>query len=65
VEDDYNYAVFPPEDDVEAFRDWPEFLKAGARAPDPELRYLDSGRPVRLSEWTRRGLTVIEFGSLT
>ena len=63
--DDYNYAVFPPEDDVQAFRDWPEHLKAGARAPDPELVDLESGDPVRLSDWTRRGLTLIEFGSLT
>ena len=61
----YNYSVFPPDDDVEAFAAWPEFLKAGHRAPDPRLLDLDSGEVVRLTEVTRDGLTVVELGSLT
>lgn len=63
--DSYNYASFPPEDDVDAFLCFPEIVKVGTRAPDPELTDLETGEPVRLSEVTRRGVTVIEFGSLT
>jgi len=61
----YNYLVFPPDDDVGAFAAWPEFLKAGHRAPDPQLLDLESGDMVRLTEVTREGLTVVELGSLT
>jgi len=63
--DDYNYAVFPPEDDVDAFAHFMEFLKVGQRAPDPELTELATGEQVHLSAITRQGITVIEFGSLT
>ena len=45
----YNYSVFPPDDDVEAFAAWGEFLKAGHRAPYPHLLDLDSGDMVRLT----------------
>lgn len=61
----YNYAVFPPEDDVDAFAHFMEFLKVGQIAPDPELYPLDSEDAVRLSSITRQGMTIIEFGSLT
>ncbi len=61
----YNYAVFPPEDDVEAFGRFMEYLKVGQKALDPELTDLDSGERVRLSDFTSQGMTVIEFGSLT
>jgi hypothetical protein len=63
--DDYNYSVFPPDDDVEVFARWPEVLKVGTTAPDPELLDLASGQMVPLSSYTRRGLTVVELGSLT
>jgi hypothetical protein len=63
--DSYNYSVFPPENDVEAFAHFMEFLKVGQRAPDPELTDLDTGQPTRLSSITRQGMTVVEFGSLT
>lgn len=63
--DEYNYAVFPPEDDVEAFARFPEWLKAGQPAPDPPLMDLDSGTWQPLSRITARGPAVIEFGSLT
>ena len=63
--DQYNYRVFPPEDDVEVFARWPEALKVGTKAPDPELVDLASGQTVPLSRYTRRGLTVVELGSLT
>ena len=61
----YNYSVFPPDDDVDAFAAWPEVIKAGHRAPDPHLLDLESGDMVRLTEVTRKGLTVVELGSLT
>ena len=63
--DDYNYRVFPPEDDVDVFARWPEVAKVGTKAPDPELLDLASGQTVRLSGYSRRGLTVVELGSLT
>jgi len=63
--DQYNYQVFPPEDDVEVFARWPEVLKVGTKAPDPELVDLDSGHTVPLSRYSRRGLTIVELGSLT
>ncbi len=63
--EEYNYATFPPEDDVDAFAGFAEHLKVGEPAPDPALLDLDSGQESRLSAYTRRGLTVVEFGSLT
>ncbi len=62
---DYNYAVFPPDDDVDAFRDFAHYLKVGETAPDPELTHLDDRQTARLSALTDRGLTIVEFGSLT
>ncbi len=62
---EYNYASFPPDDDVDAFRDFPRHLPAGDIAPDPELTRLDDEQSTRLSAYTDRGLTVVEFGSLT
>lgn len=63
--DNYNYGGFPPEDDVDAFAHFMEFLKVGQVAPDPELTELVTGERMRLSSLTRQGMTVIEFGSLT
>jgi hypothetical protein len=63
--DAYNYPVFPPENDVEAFAHFMEFLKVGQRAPDPELTELDTGDPIRLSSLTSQAMTIVEFGSLT
>ena len=62
---EYNYPVFPPENDVEAFAHFMEFLKVGQLAPDPEMTELDSGELIRLSSLTRQGMTIVEFGSLT
>ncbi len=62
---EYNYATFPSDDDPELFAVFFEHLKPGERAPDPDLVDLDSGETVRLSEFTRQGLSVIELGSLT
>ena len=60
----YNYPVFPPEDDVHFFGSFAEHLKVGDRAPDFEATLLDGGQ-VRLSEYTARGMVVLEFGSFT
>lgn len=62
---DYNYAVFPPEDDVDAFAGFSTHLPVGDFASDSVLTRLQDRRNVRLSEITRQGLTIIEFGSLT
>ena len=62
---DYNYAIFPPDDDVEAFTGFSSHLKIVETAPDPALQDLDSRESVRLSDYSRQGLTVVEFGSLT
>lgn len=61
----YNYPVFPPENDVEAFARFAEHLKVGQHAPDLELIDLETGARVRLSSLTRQGMTIVEFGSLT
>lgn len=60
----YNYAVFPLDGDGESFKRFPTVLPVGAKAPDFTAIMLDGGE-ARLSDFTRRGLTVIEFGSLT
>lgn len=61
----YNYANFPPEDDVEAFSRFASHLKVGDRGPDPQLIELDNLATTRLSDFTDQGITVVEFGSLT
>lgn len=62
---EYNYATFPPDDDVDAFAGFATHMRVGATAPDPVLIDLARGDEVRLSQFTRRGLTVVEFGSFT
>jgi hypothetical protein len=61
----YNYPSFPTESDVEDFRAFPEIIKAGTKAPDPELTDLETGISVRLSDYSKQGILVVEFGSLT
>lgn len=65
TEHEYNYATFPSDDDPELFASFPEHLKPGEPAPDPELLDLVSGEWINLRDVTRQGLTVIELGSLT
>ena len=62
---EYNYATFPSDDDPELFACFPEHLKPGEPAPDPELIDLDTGERIQLSAVTGSGLTVVELGSLT
>lgn len=63
--DPYNYPSFPAESDVDVFQAFPDIVKVGTSAPDPELIDLETGNLVRLSDFTKQGITVIEFGSLT
>ncbi len=62
--EEYNYAVFPHEDDVTFFGSFAEHLKVGDPAPDFAATLLD-GRPTRLSEYTARGMVALELGSFT
>ena len=62
--EEYNYAVFPPDDDVTFFARFAEHLKVGEAAPGFAATLLD-GRQTRLSEYTARGMVVIELGSFT
>ena len=62
--EEYKYAVFPPEDDVTFFGSFAEHLKVGEPAPDFAATLLD-GWPTRLSEYTARGMVVLELGSFT
>ncbi len=62
--EEYNYAEFPPEDDVTFFGSFAEHLKVGDPAPDFAATLLD-GSQTRLSEYTARGMVVLELGSFT
>ncbi len=64
----YNYERFDEHvaagEDEREFGGFPNFLHAGERAPDGELRQL-GGSALRLSDlWRQRGV-VLEFGSFT
>ena len=61
----YNVNVFPVESDVEDFERFPDIVKVGTTAPDTTLTDLDSGEQVSLRDFTRQGITILEFGSLT
>ena len=58
----YNYATFDGTDDFLAFR---TALPVGSTAPDAAAISLESGAPVRLSDFWRGRDVLIEFGSLT
>ena len=59
----YNYAGFQGgESDFMAFR---TKLPVGSAAPDIAVTLLETGQPVRLSDYWRNGDLVAEFGSLT
>lgn len=60
--EDYNYAVFVGSEQYMAFR---SLLPVGSSAPDFQAQMLETGSPVRLSDYWKRGDVLIEFGSLT
>lgn len=58
----YNYEEFVGGDSFLAFR---TLLPVGSPAPDFQASLLDSGKPVQISEYWKKGDVLIEFGSLT
>ena len=62
---EYNYATFPLDMETATFERFRRAPAAGERAPDGELTDASDGATVRLSDYWRRGPTVVEFGSLT
>lgn len=60
--DEYNYQIFNGQGD---FEDFPNVLRAGMGAPDFTAILLETGQPVRLSDYWRKGDLVVEFGSFT
>jgi hypothetical protein len=57
----YNYSEFVGSDFL-LFR---THLPVGSAAPDFKATLLETGRPVRLSDYWKKGDLLIEFGSLT
>ena len=58
----YNYSVFEGQGDFDSF---PSSAHVGSPAPDFSAILLDTGQPVRLSDYWRDKDVVIEFGSYT
>jgi len=58
----YNYTTFEAKEDWDAFR---TILQVGSRAPDFTAILLETGQPIRLSDYWRERDVLIEFGSLT
>ena len=63
--DDYNYVNFPRDMCMADFDRFAESAKVGERAPDGELVDAATGETVKLSDYWKAGLLVIEFGSVT
>jgi hypothetical protein len=61
----YNYAVLPPDSDRENFARFIGHLPVGRKAPGFEAVRLDDGTRVRLPEYWRKGICVLEVGALT
>ena len=58
----YNYTVFEGQGGFDSF---PAGAHVGSLAPDFTAILLDTGQPVRLSDYWRERDVVIEFGSFT
>lgn len=57
----YNYSEFVGSD----FLPFRTHLSVGSSAPDFQATLLETGEPVRLSDYWKNGDLLIEFGSLT
>jgi hypothetical protein len=57
----YNYSEFVGSD----FLPFRTHLPVGSAAPDFPATLLETGRPIRLSDYWQNGDLLIEFGSLT
>ena len=58
----YNYSVFVGSED---FMDFRTLVPVGSSAPDLQATLLDSGLPIKLSEYWKKSDVLIEFGSFT
>ena len=58
----YNYSVFIGS---ENFIDFRTHLPVGSSAPDCQAMLLQTGQPVQLSDYWKKGDLLVEFGSLT
>jgi hypothetical protein len=58
----YNYSVFVGS---ENFMDFRTLLPVGSSAPDFQAMLLETGVPVKLSEYWKKSDVLIEFGSFT
>lgn len=61
----YNYTSFPLDADMQDFERFPEGPRVGTKAPDGTLFDAKDESRVQLVDRFRKGVTVIEFGSLT
>lgn len=61
-DDSYNYRVFNGQGD---FEDFPNVLRVGTSAPDFSATLLETGQPVKLSDYWQKQDLVVEFGSFT
>lgn len=57
----YNYSEFVGSD----FLPFRTHLPVGSSAPDCHAMLLETGQPVQLNEYWKKGDLLIEFGSLT
>ena len=58
----YNYTVFVGSKN---FMDFRTVLPVGSSAPDLQATLLETGEPVKLSEYWKKGDVLVEFGSFT
>ena len=58
----YNYSVFVGSED---FMDFRTLVPVGSSAPDFQASLLETGLPVKLSEYWKKSDVLIEFGSFT
>lgn len=58
----YNYSVFVGSED---FMDFRTLVPVGSAAPDFQATLLETGQPVKLSEYWKKSDVLIEFGSFT
>ncbi len=57
----YNYSEFVGSD----FLPFRTHLPVGCSAPDFQAILLETGKPVRISDYWKKGDLLVEFGSLT
>jgi hypothetical protein len=60
--ENYNYSVFVGSENFMEFR---TLLPVGSSAPEFQATLLETGVPVKLSQYWKRNDVLIEFGSLT